>query len=343
MLILLYGADTFRSREQLKKMVDKFRVDRDPAGYNVVYLNAVTDDPDKVVSQMLTMPFLAEKRLVVLENLLATKKSVLQKKILTLIEENKIPDSNIVVFWEEDGTPKAEKKTKKKAPEKEKKVKKEKEPDPTEKLYSMLSEQKFSQRFDLMSNDKLMTWVSDKIGVAKGKIGQHALQYLVENCAQDVWLLNSTTNQLISYCNDREINTADAELFLRVRADDSVFNLVDAIVSGQARIAFRMLAEQYEKGEDANFVFQMLIRQFRILLKIKDIKRREDTMSADMIAVRISEHPFVVRKCLSQAVKYSEKELIGIYDRLLQMDRKQKLGADLGLELDLFISARVGE
>ncbi len=66
MLIFLSGPDTFRSRKQLKKMIEKFKTDRDPQGFNVVVLDCRVSEPSYILEQILTPPFLAEKKLVIL-------------------------------------------------------------------------------------------------------------------------------------------------------------------------------------------------------------------------------------------------------------------------------------
>ncbi len=79
MVIFLYGKDIFRSREHLKKMTAKFRADRDPQGYNVVRLDASAEsESSRIMNEMLASPFLAERRLAVIESLLSSKHKSLQ-------------------------------------------------------------------------------------------------------------------------------------------------------------------------------------------------------------------------------------------------------------------------
>src|SRR3989339_905246 len=101
MLIYLYGPDTFRSRQQLKKMIEKFKIDRDPQGLNVVVVDAEKEEAGVVLQQISASPFLAERRMVVLENLLSsTGKKELQEDIFDRIKRNSIPESTVLLFWE---------------------------------------------------------------------------------------------------------------------------------------------------------------------------------------------------------------------------------------------------
>jgi DNA polymerase-3 subunit delta len=135
-----------------------------------------------------------------------------------------------------------------------------------------------------------------------------------------------------------EITLPDVQLFLDEKADDSIFNLVDAIVAGQAKKAYEMIQEQYRKGEDAGYVFAMLLRQFRILLEIRDLYEREDNLQSDALAKKLGLHPFVVKKSLPFVKRYTLQNLKDIYQKLLDIDVKTKTGlGDQSLMLDVFI------
>ena len=308
MLIFLHGPDTFRSRQQLKKMIEKFKADRDPQGYNVAVLDCAKEDGGKVMEQILSAPFMSEKRLVVLENFLsATGKGDLQEEILNRAQEKKIPESTNLIFWESDLKPKT---------------------NVAKKLFEILSKEKFSQQFDALTGFKLQAWIEAEFKTRGGKINQHALQYLTNNIGGDMWRLDSLIEQLIAYKGKEgnEVELADAQLFLDEKTDDSIFNLVDAIVGGQAKKAFEMIREQYRIGEDAQYVFAMLLRQFRILLEIRDLYEREDNLPSDVIAKKLGLHPFVVKKSLPFIKRYPMGELKTIYQSLLDFDVKTKTG-----------------
>ena len=119
---------------------------------------------------------------------------------------------------------------------------------------------------------------------------------------------------------------ADIQLFLDEKADDNIFNLVDAIVGKQAKQAYQMIQEQYRIGEDAQFIFAMLIRQFRILLEMRDLFERDDAMQSGMLAEKLGLHPFVVKKSLPMVKRYTMDELQRIYGALLELDVKTKTG-----------------
>ena len=187
MNIFLHGSDTFRSRQQLKKMVEKFKVDRDPQGLNVAILDCAVEELGKVLEQVLASPFLAEKRMVVLENLLtATGKKDLQTEIFERVKAGKISEDTILLFWEGGGKPKT---------------------DVAKKFYKLLAQEKFAQEFGELKGIQLGGWIKQEIELRGGKINPGAVQYIVNNVG-DSWFIHSLIEQLISYA-DKEITRAN--------------------------------------------------------------------------------------------------------------------------------------
>lgn len=317
MIIFLYGTDTFRSRRQLKKMIEKFKQDRDPQGLNVVSLDMEKAEPGEVLQQVLASPFLAERRMVVIENLLVSKQQDLMKDLLERIEEKSLPESNVIVFWEA-----TDKFRSKKAKE----------------FFARLQKEKYSQPFDELKGVGLSAWIDQEVKERGGKISRHASDYLIQHTGGDVWQLNSLIDQLVSYKEEEEIQTTDVECFLDEKADDNIFNLVDAIVGKQEKRVYQMIQQQYKNGETAQYVFAMILRQFRILLQLRDLFEREDNLPSNLIAKKLGLHPFVVKKSLPLIRKYSMSDLKKIYQQLLDLDIKTKTGqGDQKVLLDLFV------
>jgi len=340
MLIFLYGADTFRSRAQMKKMLEKFKKDRDPSGYNSVRLD-VKKDANRIMGELLSAPFLAERRMIVVENLLARKEKELLQALLKRIEEQNLPESNIILLWEE-GEEFKDKDAKK--------------------LFERLVKEKYTQKFDKLIGVRLTAWIDEEFKARGGKIDQAAVRYLAENINGDTWRLNSLIDQLISYsykwgntnteAEKRDSSASptvmsgsvgmtvlgDVQLFLDKKVDDNIFNLVDAIAAKQPKNVFAMIAEQYRKGEDAGYIFAMILRQYRILLEMRDLFDREDNLPSDLMAKKLGIHPFVVKKSLPIMKQYSWTRLQEIYQKLLEIDIKTKTGrGDQSVLLDIFV------
>jgi DNA polymerase-3 subunit delta len=161
---------------------------------------------------------------------------------------------------------------------------------------------------------------------------------LAQNVAGDMWFLNSLLDQLTAYAGEKEIQIADVNLFLDEKVDDNAFNMVEAVVSGNKKQAYKLLQEQRRLGEDDFKTFGLIVWQFRILMQMRSLFEQQDNISSDLMAAQLGLHPFVVKKNLAIVKRFNKKQLTSIYDQLLDMDFKAKTGqGEMGLMLDLLI------
>ena len=315
MIIFISGPDAFRSRQYLQQTIEEFKKKRDPQGYNVVILDSSRDE-DKILGEIRTTPFLAEKRMIIISNILSSKNKDLLSELIEVVKNNKISETNIVVFWQGD------------------KLGKVKEVKDLEKL---LVKQLHARKFDLLQGVNLENWIKNQISERGGKIEAGAVVYLSQNAGHDMWFLNSLLDQLVAYSSSK-IKQSDVQLFLDEKIDDNIFNMVEAIVSGNKKQALKLLNEQRRLGEDENKIFGLLIWQFKTLLEMKDIFDREDGIDSSALAKKLGIHPFVVKKSFYLIKRFTLNQLKTIHNKLLDIDIKTKTGlADQSLLVDLFV------
>ncbi len=310
MLIFLYGTDTFRSRESLHKMIRKFTAERDPSGYNVVRLDALTEKPTTILTELHGSPFLAEKRMVVIQYALESKHAVLHEKLETILEdEHSIPSTTICVVYEKNDTFKT-------------KIQKE--------LLKKLASTAYAQHFETLEGAQLARWIAEYAKEKKLVLEKRALDFITTHSRGNSWFIHSLVDQLAAYCNATTCTIETVQLFLNESADDNIFNLIDAIVAKKPQKIYAMIREQYDRGEDAQYIFSMLIRQFRIMLQIKDALVRTQNPalrpSPDILAKTIGIHPFVVKKTIPLLATYTLEQLKTLYNELLSIDIKTKTG-----------------
>ena len=139
-------------------------------------------------------------------------------------------------------------------------------------------------------------------------------------------------------CKDKPCTTDTVRLFLNETADDNIFNLVDAIVAKKPEKVYAMIREQYDQGQDAHYIFAMLVRQFRIMLELKDALTSTPATPPDVLAKTLGIHPFVVKKTIPLLRAYTLIELKAVYAELLSMDIKTKTGkGSLPVMIDMLV------
>jgi DNA polymerase-3 subunit delta len=308
MIIYLWGEDTYRSREHLHLIRQKFIRERDPSELNTRNIDLSDATSGNILfSEICAAPFLAERRMVIIEHIYSAKKDLLSE-LLNIIEEQKIPESTVMVIWHDGGMPKT----------KDAKL-----------IHERLTQEKFVQEFERLEGAKLAGWIAAQAKEHGLQIQPAALQYLTQESANNTWQIGMLMDQLTAYLaasGRAMVEMKDVALFFQESADDHMFALIDAIVGRQGKQVYSFLLEQYSQGDDAGKIYAMLARQFRILLELRDLYERKDGLSSDMLAKELGVHPFVVKKSLALIRQYTRADLEKIYANLLQDDIHLKTG-----------------
>jgi len=106
--------------------------------------------------------------------------------------------------------------------------------------------------------------------------------------------------------------------------------------------AARLLHQLLDEGEHPLALLGMIVRQFRILIQVKELSERG--LSQQDMAARLKLHPFVVKKAVRQAMNFSTEQLETIYRRLLETDVAIKTGQmDAVLALDMLVVGLSGK
>lgn len=300
-------------------MIEKFKADRDPSGYNVIRLDALVEKPSTIFTELHSTPFLAEKRMVIIDSALASKHNELHEKIETIItNEAALPPTTICVLYERNDSYKT-------------KVQKD--------LLKKLKETKYSQHFNILEGEDLKKWISEHAREHNVVMEHTALNFITLHSRGDMWFVHSLVEQLAAYCKDKQCTIEDVRLFINETVDDNIFNLVDAIVMKKPEKVYAMIREQYGNGQEAQYIFAMMVRQFRIMLELKDVLLNTPTTPPDVIAQKLNLHPFVTKKTIPLLRSYSLDQLKAIYEELLSIDIATKTGkGGMPVMIDLLVA-----
>jgi len=133
------------------------------------------------------------------------------------------------------------------------------------------------------------------------------------------------------------IEESEVYEMVRGKLDTSIFSLTDAIGARNKAQALKLLEEQIESGAAETYLLSMILRQFKIILRIRaalDLGGNSRSMSASLKL-----HPFIVQKGVGQARFFSLGSLKKILSRLVRMDYELKTGqGDLKTGLSLLIA-----
>ena len=328
MIIFLHGPDTFRSRQKLREIKEKFIKEVDKSALNIEILDGQTLEAAEFEKAVATPPFLAKKRMVIIENLISKNKGQkIQKEILEMLGKNGLKET-IIVFWESGAENKPAKKGRSKTNVKRSSL-----------LLARLRQEKYAQEFDFLSETEVDRWAGAEIKKRGGKIEPQALRLLTDLVGNDLWQLNSEIDKLLAFSQGRETTTADVENLVKTKLDDNIFKLTDALGQKNKKLALKLIADQLSSGTSPTELLAKITWQFKNLLLIKGFAEQNGSgYPANRLTYQLGLHPFVIKKTLAQTRFHQIDDLKKIYQRLLVIDYKLKTSQiDAQVMFDLLV------
>ncbi len=319
MLYILTGSDDFsvhRALDDIKKGIGS------PAE---VDMNTVTLDGRQVTIDDLrgaceTVPFMASKRLVVIEGLLGRFAEGRDRRLANAGgESNKaygplaaylksIPDFTIVVLIDDvaGNSP----------------------------LFGELAGFAQVKTFAPLRGAQVGQWVTQRLAAAGGKISRPALDDLVRRVGGNLYTMAGEVDKLLTFARGRAIEESDVRALVSDSQESSVFALVDAILDHRAGVAENILEEFLERGAAPAYLLSMILRQAGLIVRARDLKERR--VPQPQIQSRLGLRDFALRKTLEQAGRYQTARLKQVYARLLETDlaiKTGKLNGDFALNI----------
>jgi DNA polymerase-3 subunit delta len=161
-----------------------------------------------------------------------------------------------------------------------------------------------------------------------------AARQLAEFTGSDTRAAAQEITKLLTYVNyAHPISEKDVKAAGIDSALGDIFALVDALGSRQGKAAQKALHKLLRQS-DAQALWGMVIRQFRLLLQAREIldKGGKPPEAARLLGVL----PFVAEKVCTQAARFNQPTLDSIHLQLLEIDAASKtsqMPLDLALEL----------
>lgn len=312
MFYLFHGDDEHSQRQTLADLIAKLG---DPA---MIDLNTTRFEGNATVKEIRNacdaMPFLAPVRLVIVTNLFAKK----QPKNFTddlLAYLPQLPETTRLVFLEAT------------------------ELSHNHVLVKLAESQEngFVKKFTRPQGSELEKWIDHQVREQGSRITSYAAQALAVNVGNDLRTLSHEIDKLVIYKGgEGAIDEKDVALLCPYAAEANIFDLVDAVGKRNAAAAATLLQQKLNEGADPFQLFPMFIRQFRLLIQVKELANQG--FRAPEIAKELKIHSFVAGKLYQQANGFSMGLLERVYSHLLDIDVGIKTGkADLTIALQLLV------
>ena len=325
MIYLIYGDDSLSVEETATSLSADDGGD-DLYDVNTTTLNGATVSLAELEAAWSTIPFLADKRIVVVRGLLArmeqgrgggsSRSRGMDGEWADIGERlAHVPDSTELIFVDAAIS----------------------RNNPLLRAIRPLAQ---VHEFRLPSVRDMPGWVrqrADRLGAA---IEPSAISALVDAIGNDTRLIDMELQKLALYRSDGRsggmIRRQDVAEMVSYVKEANIFAAVDAALEGRAGVALRLAHQLLDEGRSSTYVITMLARQVRFLIVAKDMKSRG--FRQDEIGSRLSIRGYPLTKTMQQEGRFSAERLAEIHRRLIEADLSIKTGAaDEEMALDALI------
>ena len=254
-------------------------------------------DPLQVQSSIETLPFMAERRVVIIKESGAFDlKPGKMGELADLMQD--IPESATVIWIES-------------------KV------DKRSKFYKAVQKYGYVVEFKRLGENELLTWIGQEVKRKGVQLDRNTASYFLSLTGNDMVRIQMELEKLTSYAKERGIiSREDVDSIVSVTIENSIFKLTDHLGNQQPAAAYRIYRQLLEDNEPVQRIFFMMIRQFRLLYKASLMQGAD----RNAVAKELGVPSFAAGNYQNQARRFGEKRLKELLNKLLDLDTATKTG-----------------
>lgn len=310
-IYFFYGEEQYILNAYLEKSIEVAIAGSDSA-MNLDIFEAQGTPIDKVIDAMDTLPFLGEKRVVVLKGfeIFASKNSTKAEQLMIALES--LPLTTVLFIVEED----VDKRTK---------------------LFKKLNSIGKCYEFKRLSEEELIQYIADQLGKQDKMIEKSVAKHFVHSVGFDLATVHNELEKLVAYSRDTQIISVQAiDLVCIKSVENRIFELVDCMGSSRRQHALQLYHDLTVLKEPPTRILFMITRQFRLILQMKLLL--EKGTDRKEIASILKIPPFVLDKNIRQARNFTLPQLKQALRECLEAEVAMKTGKmDINLGIELLI------
>lgn len=303
---LLYGDDDLSLSEGLNKIRSSMG-DSSEADMNTSEYDGENTSVAKILNDAKSFPFLSDKRLVIVRGLVThcMKNAAGKKQLDNLMEEvPNLPAFTRLVLVERENLKSNLKIVK------------------TAQLHGYCRQ--YSAPKDTTD------WIINRVRTEyETDIEFQAALALASVTGNDLRRADNEIAKLVNYVDGQDmIREADVALLTPYVAEANVFDMVDALANGNARVALSLMNQVLDQDpSDPGFrLFALFARQFRLLLLAREHIDSGGAPDNKTVAGVLGIHPFPAGKVATQSRRFTVPQLESIYRHIQQYDVDMKIG-----------------
>lgn len=290
---LLYGDEPYLKKQYEDKLI-KAIVSDDTMNYSFFDKESVS--VKEIMSIGDTLPFFAEKRLIVVENSGFFKSS---NDELAMYIKN-MPDYLIIIFVEE-------------------------QIDKRNKLYKSVSETGYVSEMNAQPVSVLTKWIKGLFNAENKEITGEAVTCLLDRTGASMNLIKQEIEKLVTYVDNRPvIEKNDVEAVCSTQTVSRIFEMISAIGEKNQQKALNLYYDLLTLKEKPMSILFLIVRQFNGILQVSQGLSQGKNNS--VMAKEIGIQPFLVGKYASCARKFTPEILYSALKDCAQVEEDVKSG-----------------
>lgn len=324
MIIFFYGENDFKISQKIKELQDKFVREVDTSGQNIFKFDGEKIKLEEIAGQIASGSLFSSKKMVLIFDLIKNKQKNIYKNLLDYLEKNKVANSSdIFIFIEKNIKAKTGNSLVKVSSGKENVLNKEEK-----ELYNFFQRQKFTQEFKNFNSLELNNLIKKELSDNNLKIENKEVQLLLAMSGNETWNIFNELKKIINFKlgqnSDNKVSAEDIGKISSGVFSENIFAFTDAISAKNNKLASQILEEQYLAGLEPDYILSMLLRQFKILLQIRELL--DINYNTAKITASLRLHPFIINKGINQAKNFEAKKLKKIINILAETELQNRQG-----------------
>ena len=277
-LYLLWGEEAYL-RKQYRDNLRKALVPEEDTMNCSVY-SGKDINVNEIVDLAGTMPFFAERRVIIVENSGWFKSG--NEQIVTLVKA--LPDTTCMVFVEE-------------------------EVDKRGRLYKAVTANGYAALCEMQDEPMLKKWVMGLLKKENKSITPDALDLLLDKTGTNMENIRREVEKLVCYrYYDEGITAADVEELCIVQIQNQIFDMVEAVAQKRQKQALGLYYNLLALKEAPMKILALIARQFNMLLQVKEMKSKGYHESDIARQTGLNAY-YLKKKYIPQAAQFKQSQL----------------------------------
>lgn len=302
---LLYGSESYLKHLYQKKL-QKAILENSHALNQTSFYGKETSI-EEVEESARTLPFFAQRRLVLLEETGWCKTKALPIEFLETM-----PETTHMVFIET-------------------------EVDKRGRLFQWIKKHGTAVELNGLSEREQKIWVASLLKKSGKKIQESTIDFLLQKVGTDMETVSKELEKLVAYTGETEVITEqEIDQICITQVESKIFLMIDAIAEKKINRAILLYRDLLLCKERPLSILFLLTRQFSILLEIKQVQSDAFHKTSSELAKSLGIPAFAVKKYQMQARRFTEQILYERLQRCLWTEEQIKTGKleeTIGVEL----------